>query len=155
MANTNPKRAKAYCYDHPRPALTVDIALFYRSQTRIEVLLIKRAREPFKGLWAFPGGFVDEDESLEDAAARELFEETGLSGIHLEQIGAFGDPDRDPRGHTVSVAFAAVLDHRLDARAADDAADAAWHSTRRPPKLAFDHKEILSVALKQMAGSVY
>jgi 8-oxo-dGTP diphosphatase len=143
---------KSYCYDHPRPALTVDILLFHRSGNRVEVLLIKRAREPFKGLWAFPGGFVDKDESLDDAAARELLEETGLSGIHLEQIGAFGDPGRDPRGHTVSVAFAATLDHRIRARAADDASDAAWHAARHPPELAFDHKKILSFALKRMAG---
>jgi 8-oxo-dGTP diphosphatase len=154
VASSKSKRAQTYRYDHPRPALTVDILLFHRRGNRVEVLLIKRGREPFKGLWAFPGGFVDKDESLEDAAARELLEETGLSGIDLEQIGAFGDPGRDPRGHTVSVAFAAMLDHRIQASAADDAADAAWHSALRPPKLAFDHKEILSVALKRMAGSL-
>ena len=154
VASSKSRRAQTYCYDHPRPALTVDILVFHRSGNRVEVLLIKRAREPFKGLWAFPGGFVDKDESLEDAAARELLEETGVSGIHLEQIGSFGDPGRDPRGHTVSVAFAATLDHRTQARAADDAADAAWHSALRPPKLAFDHKKILSVALKRMAGSL-
>lgn len=152
MAGAKSKSVKTYRYDHPRPALTVDIALFHRSGNRIEVLLIKRAHEPFKGLWALPGGFVDQDESLERAAARELLEETGLSGIHLEQIGAFGDPGRDPRGHTVSVVFAAVLDQRIQARAADDAADAAWHSALRPPKLAFDHKKILSLTLKRMAG---
>ncbi|HLF85095.1 MAG TPA: NUDIX hydrolase [Blastocatellia bacterium] len=151
MASTKSNRAKAHCYDHPRPALTVDIALFHSSGNRVEVLLIKRAREPFEGLWAFPGGFVDKDESLDDAAARELREETGLSGIHLEQVGAFGDPGRDPRGHTVSVVFAAVLDHRIRPRAADDASDAAWHSARRPPELAFDHKKILSIALTRMA----
>ena len=154
VAGSKSKRAQTYCYDHPRPALTVDILLFHRYGNRVEVLLIKRAREPFKGLWAFPGGFVDKDESLEDAAARELLEETGVSGIHLDQIGAFGDPGRDPRGHTVSVAFAATLDHRIQASAADDAADAAWHSALRPPKLAFDHKKILSVALKRMAGTL-
>jgi 8-oxo-dGTP diphosphatase len=153
VAKTRPSNKKEFCYDHPRPALTVDIALFYRSENAIEVLLIKRAGEPFKGLWAFPGGFVDQDESLEDAAQRELLEETGVSGIHLVQIGAFGDPGRDPRGHTVSVAFAAVLDRRLEACAADDADDTAWHSTRRLPKLAFDHKKILRLALKKMAPS--
>jgi 8-oxo-dGTP diphosphatase len=147
----NSNRAGAYCYDHPRPAVTVDIVLFYRTRSRLEVLLIKRARDPFKGLWAFPGGFVDENESLEDAASRELFEETGLSRIHLEQIGAFGDPGRDPRGHTVSVVFAAVLDRRILAQAADDASDAEWHSARRPPKLAFDHQKILRLALKRIS----
>lgn len=148
------ERVKSYCYDHPRPALTVDIALFHRSESNIEVLLIKRDREPFKGLWAFPGGFVDKDESLERAAERELAEETGLSSIHFEQIGAFGDPGRDPRGHTVSVVFAAVVDRRIEAHAADDAADAEWHPALRPPKLAFDHEKILSLALKRIAGSL-
>lgn len=150
MAKTKSKRPSIHCYDHPRPALTVDIALFNRSSNRLEVLLIKRAGDPFKGLWAFPGGFVDQDESLEVAAARELLEETGLSRIHLEQIGAFGDPGRDPRGHTVSVVFAALLDQRARATAGDDACDADWHPARRPPELAFDHKKILSVALKRM-----
>ena len=104
--------SKEYCYDHPRPALTVDIVLFHRSGVDIEVLLIKRAREPFKGRWAFPGGFVDKDESLEAAAARELREETGLHGIKLEQLAAFGDPGRDPRGHTVSVVFYGTVSNR-------------------------------------------
>jgi len=142
---------KAYCYDHPRPALTVDVVLFHRSGHHVEVLLIKRAREPFKGSWAFPGGFVDKDESLELAATRELHEATGLSRIQLEQIGAFGDPGRDPRGHTVSVVFAAMVDQRLQPRAADDAAEATWHPALRPPKLAFDHKKILRLALRRMA----
>jgi 8-oxo-dGTP diphosphatase len=116
------------------------------------VLLIKRARDPFKGRWAFPGGFVDEDEALEDAAARELREETGLENVRLEQVGAFGDPGRDPRGHTVSVAFAAVLESRDEVKADDDAEAAAWHSAARPPRLAFDHKKILGVALERMFG---
>jgi len=128
--------------------LTVDVVLFDPSNGRLRVLLIKRAHDPFKGLWAFPGGFVDEDESLEDAAARELFEETGLTDIRIEQIGAFGDPGRDPRGHTVSVAFAAVLDKSIDARAGDDAEDARWYSALHPPRLAFDHRKILSTALR-------
>jgi len=128
----------------------VDIVLFHRTTDGVDVLLIKRARDPFKGGWAFPGGFVDEEESLEDAAERELREETGLGGIRLEQIGAFGDPERDPRGHTVSVVFSAVLDDRQQAAAADDAADAQWHSAFAPPELAFDHQKILGVALKRM-----
>jgi len=143
-------KPKSYCYDHPRPALTVDIVLLHRAPDEIEVLLIKRAREPFEGHWAFPGGFVDQDESLEEAAARELAEETGLVGIRLEQIGAFGDPGRDPRGHTVSVVFAGVLDDRAVVTAGDDAAKAAWHSALEPPSLAFDHKKILRLALDRM-----
>jgi 8-oxo-dGTP diphosphatase len=139
--------SQAYCYDHPRAALTVDVVLFHRRQDRLEVLLIKRGREPFEGHWAFPGGFVDKDESLIDAAARELLEETGLGGIHLEQIGAFGDPGRDPRGHTVTVVFAGMLVEPALVSAADDASDAAWHSALRPPKLAFDHNKILSTVI--------
>jgi 8-oxo-dGTP diphosphatase len=149
VAEANKSRSKKFCYQFPRPAVTVDIVLFHRFQ-RLEVLLIKRRKEPFKDRWAFPGGFVDEHESLENAAARELQEETGLKGIKLKQIGAFGDPGRDPRGHTVSVVFAAVLEKRQEARAADDASDAQWHSARRPPKLAFDHKQILKIAIKRV-----
>jgi 8-oxo-dGTP diphosphatase len=143
----------SYCYDHPRPALTVDIVLLHRpldKRAGVEVLLIKRAREPFKGCWAFPGGFVDKDESLEDAAARELEEETGLSGLRLEQVRAFGDPGRDPRGHTVSVVFACVLEDRALVSAADDAAEAGWHSALHAPKLAFDHDKILAATLERL-----
>jgi 8-oxo-dGTP diphosphatase len=142
-----------HCYDYPRPSVTVDVVLFYRDGERTEVLLIKRAREPFKGAWAFPGGFVDQDESLERAAARELKEETGLEGIHFEQLGAFGDPGRDPRGHTVSVAFVGLLESRAEATGADDADDARWHSALRPPRLAFDHKKILRLALDRVFGA--
>jgi 8-oxo-dGTP diphosphatase len=147
LSNNKLESSQAYSYDHPRPALTVDIAVFYRQEDSFEVLLIKRAREPFEGHWAFPGGFVDKDESLEDAAARELLEETGLGGVHLEQIGAFGDPGRDPRGHTVTVVFAGMLDEPAPVRGADDASEAAWHSALRPPKLAFDHNKILSTVI--------
>jgi len=143
------EKKKRHCYDHPRPSVTVDIVLFHHN----EVLLIKRAREPFKGQWALPGGFVDENESLEAAAARELKEETGLYGISLQQVGAFGDPGRDPRGHTVSIAFAALLENRLEAKASDDAEDARWHSGARPPKLAFDHKKIVRLARERLLDS--
>jgi 8-oxo-dGTP diphosphatase len=148
-----PGKRKKYCYDHPRPAVTVDIVLFHRSNRGARVLLIKRRHEPFKGRWALPGGFVDIDESLEKAAARELHEETGLDGIELEQIGAFGDPGRDPRGHTVSVVFSALLEDRPEPTAADDAEAAAWHSASAPPALAFDHRKILREAWERMLGN--
>jgi len=141
---------KTYCYEHPRPALTVDVVLFHLHRDELEVLLIKRANEPFKGRWAFPGGFVDKDESLRAAAARELREETGLRRIELEQIGAFGDPGRDPRGHTVSIVFYALVDERRAVVASDDAAEAKWHPALAPPKLAFDHRKILRIAIKQL-----
>lgn len=147
------KKKKQHCYDYPRPSVTADIVLFHRTAQRVEVLLIKRAHEPFKGHWAVPGGFVDENESLEAAAARELKEETGLSGISFEQVGAFGDPGRDPRGHTVSIAFAALLENRPEAKAADDAEDVRWHSIARLPKLAFDHKKIIRLARKLLLDS--
>jgi 8-oxo-dGTP diphosphatase len=143
---------KVHCYEYPRPAVTVDIVLFCRAESDVEVLLIRRAREPFKDRWAFPGGFVDKDESLEHAASRELLEETGLRDIHLDQIGAFGDPGRDPRGHTVSIVFSAMLEDRRKVCAGDDAADAQWHSAIDPPKLAFDHTKMLGLALERIVG---
>ena len=112
------------------------------------MLLIQRRHEPFADHWALPGGFVDQDESLEAAATRELKEETGLARAKFKQIGAFGDPGRDPRGHTVSVAFTALLKSKGKAEAADDAKDVGWHKVKRLPKLAFDHKKIIAAALK-------
>jgi 8-oxo-dGTP diphosphatase len=157
-AKTSPLKRKPresgrkYCYDHPHPAVSVDMILFNVSGNRIEVLLIKRKHPPFEGRWAFPGGFVEPDEPLEDAARRELVEETGVTGIRLDQFRAFGDPGRDPRGHNVSIVFTALLDDKPSAVAADDAAEAGWHSARRPPRLAFDHNEILRLALKHVFG---
>ena len=148
----NHSTSQKHCYDYPRPAVTVDIALLCKTATDdVEVLLIRRGRNPFRGRWALPGGFVDEDEPLEHAARRELEEETGIrTTVTLKQIGAFGDPGRDPRGHTVSVAFAAILKNKPQVEGSDDAKDAAWHSIKRLPKLAFDHKKIIRAALKAM-----
>lgn len=108
-----------------------------------QVLLIQRKNAPFAGCWALPGGFVDEGEPLIVAARRELREETGLSLDDLEQLQAFGDPGRDPRGWTVSVAYFARIEPGLMVQAADDAADARWFALARPPELAFDHAHIL------------
>ncbi|HYL98209.1 MAG TPA: NUDIX hydrolase [Blastocatellia bacterium] len=149
----NRKNSKGpYCYEYPHPAVTVDVALFRIASERIEVLLIQRARDPFKGRWALPGGFVDQDEALEAAALRELEEETGIKGIRIVQVGAFGDPGRDPRQHTVSVTFTALAETATHTRAGDDAADARWHSAISPPSLAFDHSRILKVSLARMFG---
>ena len=141
-----------YEYKWPRPMVTVDIVLFTKTDNAYRVLLIKRGNDPFKGHWALPGGFLDKDEDLEDAAWRELREETGLKGDgHLKQIGAYGKPGRDPRGHSVSVAFMAfVKPKNIKPKAGDDASEAKWFRLKRlPGKLAFDHwKMILAAAQK-------
>lgn len=140
-----------YCYDYPRPALTVDLAVFRRADNRWQVLLIQRKHEPFAGRWALPGGFVDENEPLDQAARRELTEETGLADVAVQQFGAFGDPGRDPRGWTVTIAYLAVVPpHRTETRAGDDAARAAWFDVDRLPPLAFDHDQIIQRALLQL-----
>jgi 8-oxo-dGTP diphosphatase len=141
---------KTYCYPFPRPAVTADIVIFRENGEALEVLLVKRAKDPFKGMWAIPGGFVDENEAVEKAAARELLEETGLRSVRLRQFGVFGDPGRDPRGHTISVAYFGIVRATAKAKAADDAAEIGWFPVDRPPKLAFDHRKILRRALTAM-----
>lgn len=127
--------------------VTVDI-LVINNETE-EILLIKRLNEPFKDCWALPGGFVDENEDLEDAAHRELKEETNLEVEELYQIGAFGTPGRDPRGHMVSVAYLGYTNDIDDAKAMDDAKDLKWFKINNLPKLAFDHKEIIELAITE------
>jgi 8-oxo-dGTP diphosphatase len=142
---------KKHCYEFPRPSLSVDLVLI-TTEPRPRVLLIKRKKEPFAGQWAFPGGFVDENEPIEAAARRELQEETGLTIERLDQLRTFGDPGRDPRGWTVTVAFLGRLDPaKLKPVAADDAAEVAWHFVDAPPELAFDHADILDVARRRLA----
>jgi 8-oxo-dGTP diphosphatase len=145
-----------YTYEYPHPSVTVDIAVFGRKNGELHVLLIERKHDPFAGSWALPGGFVDENEALDAAAHRELLEETGLTGVTLTQVAAFGDPGRDPRGHTVSVAFVTEVDlgvARIEA--GDDAAKAEWHAWTSLAleghasgyvKLAFDHAKVLAAA---------
>ena len=137
----------AHTYPFPRPAVTVDIIIFRLTDKIPEVLLISRGREPYKGQWALPGGFVDKDESLEKAAARELEEETGLKNILLTQMHTFGDPGRDPRGHTVSVVYVGYLTGTAESKAGDDAAAAEWFNIEKLPRLAFDHADILKMAI--------
>lgn len=142
-----------YRYDYPRPMVTVDAVVFAEHRGRLEVLLVQRGSEPFAGMWALPGGFVEMDEPLADAAARELAEETGLRVPvdALEQAGAFGDPGRDPRGRSIGVAYMTRLDARADDVAGgDDADDARWFPAADPPPLAFDHAEILAYARKRL-----
>jgi len=144
-----------YTYQYPRPALTVDCVVFGLDEEDLKVLLIQRKHDPFAGRWAFPGGFVDVGETPEEAARRELEEETGLKKIYLEQLYTFGEPDRDPREHVVSVghyALVNIVGQRL--RAADDACDAGWFPVLHPPRLAFDHARILRVAHERLRGKV-
>ena len=136
---------------YERPSVTVDVVVFSVVEGELKVLLIKRKNWPFEGMWAIPGGFVDMDEPLEDAAARELYEETGVEGFYLEQFYTFGQPDRDPRTRVISVAYLALVDRsQLQPRAADDAADVGWFSLHDPPPLAFDHVDVLKRALQRL-----
>lgn len=145
---------KKHCYAYPRPMVAVDVVLFRRTLKRWEVLAVRRGKPPFKGQCALPGGFVEMDEDLDAAARRELSEETGITGVRLEQIGAFGRPDRDPRGRNISIAFAGVVPmNRSDARPGDDAADALWIPAWRPPELAFDHHDILATARRWLRAA--
>ena len=141
-------------YKYARPALAVDCVVFGLDDS-LKVLLIERGLEPFKGSWALPGGFVEMDESLDEAARRELEEETSLKNIFLEQLYTFSAPDRDPRDRVVSAAYYALvrlLDHRL--QAATDAKDARWFDVRKLPTLAFDHAKILEMAKERLQGKV-
>ena len=138
------KRPKKFTYEYPHPALTVDVVLATR-ESRPRVLLIQRKKDPFAGSWALPGGFVEEDEKLADAARRELKEETGLDVDDIEQLYTAGDPGRDPRGWTVSVVYLARMDAKqLKPVAADDAKAVGWFPLEKLPKLAFDHAMLLT-----------
>jgi 8-oxo-dGTP diphosphatase len=144
-----------HTYQYPRAALTVDGVVFGFDGGELKVLLIQRGLEPFKGKWALPGGFVRVDETLDDAARRELVEETGLANVFLEQLYTFGTVKRDPRERVVSVAYYALVklsDHK--AKAATDAAEAKWFPVSQLPKLAFDHADIVALALTRLQGKV-
>jgi len=137
--------------DYPRPSVTADVIIFTLRNDDLQVLLIKRGHSPFEGMWAIPGGFVDITESLEEAALRELEEETGIRDVYLEQLYTFGEPDRDPRGRTITVAyFALVPAYAVQPHAGDDAAEARWWSVYDLPSLAFDHADILVYALQRL-----
>jgi 8-oxo-dGTP diphosphatase len=145
----------SFTYEYPRGALTVDCVVFGFDEGDLKLLLIERDLEPFAGKWALPGGFVRVEESLEDAARRELEEETGVSKVYLEQLYTFGTPDRDPRERVVTVAYYALVklsDHRV--KAATDARNAEWFSVSDLPGLAFDHEEIIEVALARLKGKL-
>lgn len=139
----------AYTYKFPRPMVTVDIVLV--SGDGPALALIKRKRAPFKERWALPGGFVGIDEPLKQSARRELREETGITGVPLRQVGAFGEPGRDPRGRVITIAYAGVAEGKRPAlRPADDAAETRWFALDNLPDVAFDHRAIIEQALKTL-----
>ncbi len=141
-----------YVYDWPRPMVTVDAVVFAVTHGSIELLLIKRGHEPFKGQWAIPGGFIGMEEELDDAVARELQEETGLTGIPLEQIHTFGTVGRDPRGRQITVVYMGIIKEGLDRiKAGDDAAQAQWFDINNlPPNMAFDHNLVANFAIEKL-----
>src|ERR1051326_393636 len=145
----------SYTYKYPRAALTVDCVVFGYDDGELKVLLIERGLQPFTGRWALPGGFVKVDETVDDAARRELEGEGGLENVFLEQLYTFGEVDRDPRERVVSVAYYALVKlSEHDAKAATDAANAQWFPVSKIPKLAFDHAEILEMALARLKAKV-
>ena len=136
----------AYTYKYPRPAVTADCIVITKEA---EPKVIERGDEPFKGCWAFPGGFMDMDETTEQCAIRELEEETGLKVSKVYQIGAYSKVDRDPRGRTITVAYIAIVDGPLAVSGQDDAAKAEWFSLSALPQLAFDHYDIMQDAIRK------
>ncbi len=155
LSNMKKSPSKHFCYEYPRPAVSVDVVVVCKNKANeLKILLIERGGDPFKGRWALPGGFMEMDETLEQAAARELQEETHLKVGRVEQVGMFSTVDRDPRGRVLSCGFLAILkrENTPTAMAGDDARRVDWYSTKRLPKLAFDHKKIIMAALNIMDG---
>lgn len=143
-----------YTYKYPHPSVTTDCVIFGFDGTSLKVLLVERGLEPFKGRWAFPGGFLNMDESAEAGALRELQEETGLTGAYIKQFHTFSQPDRDPRERVITIAYYALV--RLqDVRGGDDASRAEWFALDKVPALAFDHDLILRVALNELRKQIH
>ena len=146
----------SHTYKYPRPALTVDCIVFgLDAQQKLKVMLIMRDIPPFEGKWAIPGGFVRMDETLEQAALRELQEETGIHDVFLEQLYTFGDLERDPRDRTITVAYYALINLvEQQIQAATDAREANWFAISEIPELAFDHDQILQTAIARLRGKI-
>lgn len=151
--NENYEVEEQYCYKYPRPAVTADCIVFTKERTP-KVLLIERGSDPFKGCWAFPGGFLDMDETTDECAIRELKEETGLEVMRVQPIGTYSKVDRDPRGRTITVAYLAVIESPMEVKGQDDAAKAQWFPIDELPELAFDHDEIMRDALEAFKNVV-
>jgi 8-oxo-dGTP diphosphatase len=138
-------------HNYEKPSVTADIVIYTIQDSDLKILLVKRGIEPYKGKWAIPGGFVQINESLEDAAKRELEEETGVKNVYLEQLYSFGEPKRDPRGRVITIAYMALINsEKIKLKASTDVSDAKWFSLKKIPSLAFDHKQILDYSLKRL-----
>lgn len=142
-----------YTYKYPRPAVTADCVVM-TNEPQPKVLLIQRGADPYKGAWAFPGGFMNMDETTEQCAIRELEEETGLKVTKVQQIGAYSKVDRDPRGRTITVAYLAIISTPEAVKGQDDAAKAEWFPITDLPHLAFDHYDIMKDAIVAYAHFV-
>lgn len=140
-----------YCYKYPHPSVTTDCVIFGFDGTKLRVLLVQRGIEPYKGRWAFPGGFMKMDESAEEGALRELQEETGLKGAYIRQFHTFTAPQRDPRERVITIAYYALVKMQ-EVKGGDDAADARWFALDEVPQLAFDHDQILRKAEQHCAS---
>lgn len=143
-----------YHYKYPHPSVTTDCVIFGFDGVELKVLLIERGVEPFKGRWAFPGGFIKMDESAEEGALRELQEETGLTGAYIKQFHAFTDPNRDPRERVITIAYYALV-RIQDVKGGDDAAKAQWFDLDEVPALAFDHDRILRNAMQELRKQIH
>lgn len=140
---------------YERPSVTVDVLIFTIEDNELKVVLVKRAIEPFLDMWAIPGGFIKMDESLDDAAKRELFQETGVKNVYLAQLATFGEPERDPRGRVITVAYYALTPREnLKLSASTDAKEAGLFSMKKLPQLAFDHKKILEAAIDRIRSKI-
>ena len=143
-----------YCYKYPHPAVTTDCVIFGFNGERLQVLLIERGIEPYKGRWAFPGGFLKMDETAEEGAKRELKEETGLADAYIQQLHTFSNPDRDPRERVITIAYYALVKIQ-EVKGGDDAASARWFPLDEIPPLAFDHDYILRMATQRLREQIH
>lgn len=143
-----------YCYKYPHPAVTTDCVIFGFDGERLQVLLVERGIEPYKGKWAFPGGFLKMDETAEEGALRELREETGLERAYIQQFHTFSDPHRDPRERVITIAYYALVKIQ-EVHGGDDAASARWFPLSEIPSLAFDHDYILRMATQRLREEIH
>lgn len=144
-----------YIYKFPRPAVTTDCLVFREGDRCMELLLIKRKKDPYKNYWALPGGFLEMDETPLEGVKRELKEETGLEVAELKEVGTFGDIDRDPRGRTITIAYYTFLkENNIPLNAQSDAVELGWFPMAKIPEMAFDHREIIEEAKLKLKSNV-